>query len=104
MYKIAIIYTPHLRRIMAALAVVVALSIFVYGVFLLEAVGNTAERTALERQVRTLSSKVSGLEQAYLIKTREMTLERAQTLGFVVPSEVVTVFATKDVHSLSLGR
>jgi outer membrane murein-binding lipoprotein Lpp len=104
MYAIAITYTPYMKRTLAVLAAVVALSIFLYGIFLLEAVGNTAKRTALERDVRNLSSKVSGLEQTYLAATREMTLERAKALGFVVPSQITTVYATRDVHSLSLGH
>jgi hypothetical protein len=104
MYALAITYTPYLKRAMAALAAVVALSIFLYGIFLLEAVGNTAKRAALERDVRALSSKVSGLEQAYLSATREMTLERAKAMGFVVPSEITTVYATRGSHSLSLRQ
>lgn len=104
MHTIARIYTPHLTRAMATCAVLVALSVFIYGVFLLEAVGNTAQRAAAERQIHTLTSQVSTLEQTYLSKTREMTLERAHTLGYVTPEKVTTVFATEGSDSLSLNH
>ncbi len=104
MYTLAVTYTPYLKRAMAALAAIVALSVFLYGIFLLEAVGNTAERTHAERDIRALTSKVSSLEQAYLSTTREMTLDRAHAMGFVAPSQVTTVVATRGSRSLSLGR
>jgi hypothetical protein len=104
MYTIAIHYTPILKRTMAFFTAIVVLSVFLYGIFLLEAVGNTAERTSAERQIHALTSKVSSLEQAYLSQTREMTLERAAALGFVKPSIVTTVFATAETHSLSLSH
>ena len=100
MYKIAITYTPYLTKILAALAATVAVSVFLYGIFLLEAVGNTAERSKAEREIRNISSRVSSLEQEYLSKTRGLTLERAKELGFVLPEQVVTVFATAGVKSL----
>ena len=102
MYRLAITYTPHLRRALAVLAAIVALSVFLYGIFLLEAVGNTAERTRAEREIRALTSRVIGLEAAYLEKTREMTLERAHAMGFVTPAEVTTVIARESAVTLSL--
>ena len=104
MYSLAIRYTTHLTRAMALLAGVTALAVFLYGIFLLEAVGNTAERSNAERQVHSLTSKVSQLEQQYLIKTKEITPERALALGFVRPTEVTTVVATAGVGSLSLNH
>lgn len=104
MYTLAVRYTPHLKRAMAFFAAVVALSIFLYGIFLLEAVGNTARRSTAEREIRALTSTISSLEQTYLAQTREMTLERAHALGFVAPTAVTTVFAAKGSGSLSLVR
>jgi hypothetical protein len=104
MHAIATTWTPYLTRAMAALAAITALSVFLYGIFLLEAVGNTAQRSAAERDIRALTSKVSSLEQAYLAQTREMTLERAHALGFVTPATVTTVFATAGADSLSLNH
>jgi hypothetical protein len=102
MYTLAITYTPYLKRAMAMLAAVVALSVFLYGVFLLEAVGNTARRSAAEREVHKLTTTISTLEQTYLSKTREMTLDRAHDLGFVAPTQVTTVFIARGSSSLSL--
>jgi hypothetical protein len=101
MYTLALKYNPHLGRAMAFFAGLTALAVFLYGIFLLEAVGNTAQRTAAERQIRNLTSKVSQLEEAYLVKTREMTLSRAEAMGFVAPTKVTTVFATAGATSLS---
>ena len=104
MYTIARIHTPLLTRTLALLAGILTLCVFLYGVFLLEAVGNTARRTSAEREVHALTSKVASLEQTYLSKTREMTLERAHALGFVTPATVTTVFATAGSRSLTLNH
>jgi hypothetical protein len=89
---------------MALFAALTALSVVLYGIFLLEAVGNTAQRTAAEREIRNITSNVSSLEQAYLEKTKAVTLEKAQSLGFVSPSSVTTVFASAQQKSLTFGR
>ncbi|TSC69562.1 MAG: hypothetical protein G01um101456_121 [Parcubacteria group bacterium Gr01-1014_56] len=104
MYTIARTHTPYLTRAMALLAGTLTLFVFLYGIFLLEAVGNTARRASAEREVRSLTSKVSQLEQTYLSLTRELTLERAHSLGFVAPAEVTTVFATAQSRSLTLNH
>lgn len=104
MHTIAHTHTSSLARAIVALGIAVALGVFLYGFFLLEAVGNTAQRTAYEREVRALTSKVSALEQAYLSKTREITLVRAHELGLVTPTEATTVFAKTDIHTLSFNH
>lgn len=104
MYSFALTYTSRLKKIFVLLAVVVALSVVVYGIFLLEAVGNTADRARAEREIRALTSRVSNLEQTYLSKTREMTLERALEMGLVAPTSVSTIYASKNSPALSLRR
>ncbi len=104
MRHIAHAYTPYAHRVLALLAAVVALSVVLYGIFLLEAVGNTAKRTAAERAIRSLTSEVSTLEQAYLTHTRDITAARAQALGFVSPESITTLYATRAEHALTLGR
>jgi len=91
---IAIVYTPHLRRSAALFAIVIALSLFLYGFFLLEAVAHTASRTQAQHKIRLLTSQMSELEQTYLAATRTMTRERAGELGFVRPASVATVYAS----------
>lgn len=104
MRTIAITYTPYLARAMAVCAALIALCVVLYGILLLEAVGNTAKRTSAERDIRNLTSHVSSLEQAYLDKTKSVTLEKAQSLGFVAPQKITTVFASAKIPSLTLGR
>ncbi len=103
MKSIAITCTPYLARMSAVLAAVIALSVLLYGVFLLEAVANTAKRTAAERAVRDITSRVSSLEGKYLAHTQTLTLARATELGFVVPADTATVFASQgsDTHTAS---
>jgi len=104
MHTIARTHTPHLTRATALFAGVIVLSVFLYGFFLLEAVGNTAQRTHAEREIRALTSSLSSLEQGYLAHTRKVTLARAQELGFVVPAKVTTVFMSADSQALSLNH
>jgi hypothetical protein len=99
---VAIVYTPHLSRAAALFAAVAALSLFLYGFFLLEAVAHTAGRTQAQAKIQSLNSKLSGLEETYLASTRDMTLERAHTLGLVPPSTVATVYVTDQTRALSL--
>lgn len=100
---IAVVYNPHMAKMIALGAVIIALSLFLYGFFLLEAVAHTASRAGAERQIETLTSKVSALEQTYLAKTSSMTLEHAATLGFVPPAEVAIIYANAEAHTLSLN-
>ncbi|HVV15416.1 MAG TPA: hypothetical protein VHD55_03395 [Candidatus Paceibacterota bacterium] len=101
MKSIAIACTPYLARTSAVLAAVIALSVLLYGVFLLEAVANTAKRTAAERTVREIASRVSALEGQYLTHTQALTLARATDLGFVVPADSTTVFASEGARTLT---
>jgi hypothetical protein len=72
-----------------------------YGVFLLEAVGNTAKRSAAERETKTLTAELSTMQAEYLAYTKQVSPERAAQLGFVKPTEVSTVFAA-NARPLSL--
>lgn len=103
MKSIAITYTPHLTRLSAIFAGVIALSALLYGIFLLEAVANTAKRASAEHQIAALTGKVSYLEAQYLTRTREITLESAQALGYVTLKSVTTVYANAAQHTLGYG-
>ena len=100
---IAIVYTPHLSRALALCAIVAAVCLFMYGFFLLEAVAHTAGRTQAQHKIQSLTSKLSSLEENYLISTRGMTLERAHALGFVTPSKLSRVYVTDHTRALSLS-
>ncbi len=101
MKRFVVTTTPYLTKISAVLAVVIALCALAYGVFLLEAVANAAERTAAERHVRDLTSRVSALEEQYLAVARTLTPDLARSMGFVAPERTTTVFATNASRSLS---
>lgn len=102
MRTIAATYTPVLTKTIALLSGIIVLAIFFYGFFLLEAVAHAASLTASTRDIRTQTAAVSKLEEQYLSRTKDMTRERAQELGFVAPSSVSTVYATKAAQSLSV--
>ncbi len=87
------LYDAYIRRIAALLAGVTALAVFLYGGLLLGAVAHTAGRTAAEKQVQHLSATISTLESAYLTETKALSAERAIALGFVMPTNMSTVYA-----------
>ena len=84
------IYTPS---IIASLAGIAGISVFLYGALLLGAVAHTAARTSAEKEVRNLSLAVSSLENQFLTETKSLSPERAAALGFVAPAAVATVYA-----------
>ena len=98
--RLITLYRAYAGRLVAVLAGVVALSVFLYGLFLLGAVAHAAGLTAAERQVRELSATVSVLEGAYLDATKALSPERAQALGFVSPLSVTAVYAQKPTLTL----
>jgi hypothetical protein len=91
-----------MSRAMAVAGALAAVCIFLYGFFLLEAVAHTASRTQAQGSIRALNSKLSSLEETYLSKSRELTLEHAHALGFVTPKEVSTVYVNDKAGNLSL--
>jgi len=98
------LYHLYISRTIAVSAAVCALSVFLYGVFLLQAVAHTAQRTGAERQITKLTSKLGELEVKYLSQTQALTPEQAAALGFVRPSSVDTVYATVPGSSLSFQK
>lgn len=103
MRRIAIKYNPYLTRMGALLALVIAVSALLYGIFLLEAVAHTAKRAAAEREVRELTAALGVLQAQELTLTRTVTPEYAYELGFTEPERVSTVFVTGPTRSLSRG-
>jgi hypothetical protein len=96
-------YHLYVRRAVAALVAVIAISAFLYGFFLLEAVSHAASQAEARREVAALSAKVGTLQSQYLTATKAITPERARTLGFVEPVAVAVVYADQHL-SLSANR
>ena len=100
--KAIALYNHYARRAFALLACVCAASVFLYGVFLLEAVGHTAARARAGYAITALKSKLSIVESRYLAETQALTPARAQSLGFVRPAMVTTVYTTDASRVLTL--
>lgn len=96
------LYQLYLSRAIAALIGICALSVFLYIVFLMLAVGHTASRTAARDKVDNLTGEVSALETSYLRDMERLTPARASELGFVHPSDVTPVYAQDARAPLSL--
>ncbi len=95
-------YHLYLTRVGAGLAVVCALSVFLYGTFLLLAVEHAAARTAAQDNIGALAAEVGDLETQYLAAARALTPDSAASLGYVAPREVSTIYAGSSYHTLSL--
>ncbi len=96
------LYQLYLTRAIAALIGICALSVFLYVVFLMLAVGHTASRTAARDTVDSLTVEVSALETSYLRDMERLTPSYARELGFVRPSDVTPVYAQDTRAPLSL--
>jgi len=102
--RIAFRYQPYLPRVAALLAILCTLSIFLYGIFLLEAVSQAGSRTAAERQIHDISSTLSVLEGKYLSATQALTQARATALGYVTPAQISTVVVSGTPSPLSFAQ
>lgn len=100
--KALAIYHAYSRSAFAVLAFICAASVFLYGVFLLEAVGHTAARARAGHAVAELKTQLSSVESRYLTETEAITPARAQALGFVPPASVATVYAAEAAQVLTL--
>jgi hypothetical protein len=94
--------TIYMRRVVAALAAVVALSIFCYCAFMLMTVSHAAAYEEARGAMGSLEEELADLEAHYLSATRLLTPESAEALGFVPPIATTAVFT--DVPTLSLHQ
>lgn len=92
MHTVAVSYQQYLNRVMAFFAGVLALSAFLYGVFLLQTVVHAAARQTAEREIRTIEGALGGLESQYLLQNKNLTPQRAAELGFVTTKNVFIVY------------
>ncbi|HEY5383552.1 MAG TPA: hypothetical protein VIJ88_03300 [Candidatus Paceibacterota bacterium] len=99
--RVAVMYQPYLSRTAALLAVVLAVSVFLYSVFLLEAVAHAASKTTAERQLESLNEQLSSLDGQYLVLTEALTPQKAVVLGFVTPTAITSIYAKGESGSLS---
>jgi len=86
-------YHSHVRRIVTILGVVIAVSVFLYGTFLLMAVAHAAAIAKTNKNIRTVTTEVSKLENSYLTLTKSLTLGDAIAMGFLKPSSIAVMYA-----------
>ena len=104
MYTRALYIQHYARRFTALFAVIIVVSAFLYGAFLLIAVERTATRASAEAQIQSLSSDLGLLQSHYLDLTQALTPERAAALGFVTPSVAQIAYVdTTNIQALSLN-
>lgn len=84
-------YELYAARIAATLAGICALSVFLYGALMLGAVAHAAKHTQAQRESQKLTKDIATLDAQYLSKTRVLTADVAESMGFVAPVAVNTV-------------
>ncbi len=92
----------YLGRISLVSAIVAALAAFLYGVFLLMTIMHATVQQGAQANIQILTTQVSTLETQYLHETEAITPTTATQLGFVVPADVSTVYASQNAPTLSL--
>jgi hypothetical protein len=78
------------------------LSIIAYGALILLMVQETSYRARAEQSSRVITGELSVLEKKYLSVEESVTLEKAQTLGFVEAKQIARVNRFLPVTALSL--
>lgn len=101
--KILALYHMYVARIAALLAVVVAVSVFLYGTFLLMAVAHAAKMSDAQHDIRVLTGTLSTAESQYLAATNAISFATATQMGLVKPTSVVIISAAKAA-GLTLNR
>jgi hypothetical protein len=97
------LYNRYARSAFALLACLCAVSVFLYGAFLLLAVAHTASRARAGAAIVELKGKLSSVENRYLAATQELTPTYAAQLGFVRPASVSVVYATEPGNPLTIN-
>jgi len=90
-----------LKRWVWSLITIFFVCIFSYGYFIREMTVNVVTRVAMESELSSLNSKVSNLESEYIKARNNITLEKAQSMGFV--TVVNQKFVNKDVKNPGLS-
>lgn len=102
--KFLALYNAYATRTLAILAAVCVCSVFAYGTFLLMAVAHAASLAKVQEESSAIEGRMSQLQARYLVETKNLTLERAYSLGFVRPVAEASVAADTDGLSLLPGE
>ena len=101
--KALAIYHYYAPRAAAFLAICCAVSVFLYGTFLLMAVAHAAHMSSAEQQIRQLTGTLSTAESKYLSATNAISLATAVGMGLVKPVSV-SIVTTAQAQGLTLNR
>lgn len=97
-------YQPVARQIMALASMVCFISVVLYGMFLLFAVGSAAAQQKYESDARDIMASLATLEAHYLAASSALTPQKAQELGLVTIPSARVAYVEADVPTLSLRR
>lgn len=90
-----------LKKWVWSLSSILLLCVISYGYFIRGMTVNIVTRVAMESELSTLNSKVSSLESEYIRAKNNVTMEKAQTIGFIAATN--QKFVTKDVKTPGLS-
>ncbi|MFT5179834.1 MAG: hypothetical protein ACI9GH_000218 [Candidatus Paceibacteria bacterium] len=84
-------------RIFWGLIISIVLSMFLYIYFVNAAIFNAAERQHVQESIIEIKSSISALELQFIDKTRNITMEYANSMGFTEIEPLV--FVERDSNS-----
>jgi len=90
-----------LKKWVLSLVVVFIFGLVSYGYFVRAAIVNIVTRQNMESELAILNSQVANLESVYIKAKNNITLEKAETMGFVAISN--QKFVTKAVINPGLS-
>lgn len=97
-------YELYAARVAAVLAGVCALCVFLYGALLLGAVAHAAKHTEATREAQKLTKDIASLDAQYLSKTKVLTAQTAEAMGFVEPVSVIAVHLDTPILTVNSSR
>ncbi|HEY6021061.1 MAG TPA: hypothetical protein VIY48_14485 [Candidatus Paceibacterota bacterium] len=103
MTKALTLYHLYVSRVAATLAIICAVSVFLYGTFLLMAVAHATHMTSAQEQIKDLTGKLSEAESQYLSATNAISLATATNMGLVKPASIAIV-TTAQTAALTFNR
>ena len=99
-----IAYQPVARQIITFASIVCFISVMLYGMFLLFAIGKAAAQQKYEGDARDIIASLATLETHYLAASNALTLQKAQELGLVIIPSAQVAYVEADAPTLSLRR
>ncbi|MFA5838923.1 MAG: hypothetical protein WC849_03225 [Candidatus Paceibacterota bacterium] len=74
-----------------------------YIYFMGSTIQNTAQRTNIESEIKTISSQISGLELEYLSAKNNLTLDYAYSIGFKDVKKINYISKKPELNGITLN-